>query len=93
MQPKSSGSERTSSRLKDLVPFYAVPASKKTSAEIINEARAAVALQSKMNSTPGNSGRLGMKPVSTKRPFTPREKQRTLFGSYRTARPPSSSLR
>ncbi|XP_059471767.1 armadillo repeat-containing protein 2 [Neocloeon triangulifer] len=60
-------------------PFYATPPSKKTSAEIINEARAAVGL------------RVGMKAVSTKRPFTPRDKQRSLFGKNRgSQRPPSS---
>ncbi|XP_014251201.1 armadillo repeat-containing protein 2 [Cimex lectularius] len=61
--------------------FYRPPSCLlKTSAEIISEARAEMAT----------------KPVNTKRPFTPRERQRTLFGSLKagTSRPPSSiSLR
>lgn len=54
-------------------PFY--EASKKTSAEIISEARSSV------------------RSLGTKRPFTPAESTRTLFGSngqYRQNRPPSA---
>ncbi|XP_006815976.1 armadillo repeat-containing protein 2-like [Saccoglossus kowalevskii] len=55
-------------------PFYVKPQDKKTSSEIINEARQSV------------------REVKTKRPFTPRDSKRTLFGgSTRTPdRPPSA---
>uniref|UniRef100_A0A146LPT6 Armadillo repeat-containing protein 2 n=3 Tax=Lygus hesperus TaxID=30085 RepID=A0A146LPT6_LYGHE len=58
-------------------PFYKPPGCVlKTSAEIIKEARA----------------EMSTKPVNTKRPFTPTERQRTLFGAVKagTSRPPSS---
>jgi len=74
---------------KDFGPFYAAPTCKKTSVEIINEARAAVGLHQQAGGL-----RVGMKAVSTKRPFTPRDKQRSLFGKNRgPQRPPSSISR
>nr|XP_027232568.1 armadillo repeat-containing protein 2-like [Penaeus vannamei] len=72
-----------------LSPFYAPP-DRKTSAQIIREARNAINL--------GDAGmgvqRMGVRTVQTKRPFTPRERERTLFsssaGTTRGERPPSS---
>nr|XP_032527297.1 armadillo repeat-containing protein 2 isoform X2 [Danaus plexippus plexippus] len=56
-------------------PFYAPP--RKTSAEIISEARAAITADMS-----GASG-LGLRPLRTRRPFTPREPQRTLLSDTR----------
>ncbi|KYB28497.1 armadillo repeat-containing protein 2 isoform X2 [Tribolium castaneum] len=73
------------------LPFYEPPP-RKTSAEIINEARLAIResqmAESSFISTP-------IKPLQTQRPFTPRNKERLLFGKKTKAnRPPSSfSLR
>ncbi|KAJ3654800.1 hypothetical protein Zmor_013962 [Zophobas morio] len=73
------------------LPFYEPPA-RKTSAEIINEARLAIResqmAESSFISTP-------IKPLQTQRPFTPRNKERLLFGKKaKSNRPPSSfSLR
>ena len=69
-------------------PFYALP-QRKTSAEIIREARHAL----NINDQPIGVTRVGVRTVQTKRPFTPRETQRTLFDRNRGAkdeRPPSS---
>ncbi|XP_069164537.1 armadillo repeat-containing protein 2 isoform X2 [Procambarus clarkii] len=73
-----------------LSPFY-VPPDRKTSAQIIREARASLC------DTPlvGGAGvqRMGVRTVQTKRPFTPRERERTLFSGTVTSRgerPPSS---
>uniref|UniRef100_A0A1B6CHS7 Armadillo repeat-containing protein 2 n=1 Tax=Clastoptera arizonana TaxID=38151 RepID=A0A1B6CHS7_9HEMI len=68
-------------------PFY-VPSSRliRTSAEIIREARAA--MQSKSNS--GNQSPRAIRLIHTKRPFTPREKNRTFFGGNNVSRPPSA---
>ncbi|KAK7081918.1 hypothetical protein SK128_026344 [Halocaridina rubra] len=79
-----------------LNPFYALP-QRKTSAQIIREARAALSI----NETPlaGVGGasvqRVGVRTVQTKRPFTPRERERTLFSRASDStttgeRPPSS---
>ncbi|XP_061382341.1 armadillo repeat-containing protein 2 isoform X4 [Danaus plexippus] len=57
-------------------PFYAPP--RKTSAEIISEARAAITAADMS----GASG-LGLRPLRTRRPFTPREPQRTLLSDTR----------
>ncbi|XP_045470779.1 armadillo repeat-containing protein 2 isoform X2 [Harmonia axyridis] len=70
------------------------PSHRKTSAEIINEARHAI----KETHTPAENVLINpaVHPIQTKRPFTPREKERHLFGNKsKTAnRPPSSfSLR
>ena len=77
-------------------PFYAPP-SRKTSAEIIREARAALQLDDPLRSgasvTRVGPQRAGVKTFNTKRPFTPRERERTLFGggqSGKGERPPSS---
>jgi hypothetical protein len=73
------------------LPFYEPPP-RKTSAEIINEARLAIResqmAESSFISTP-------IKPLQTQRPFTPRNKERLLFGKKtKSNRPPSSfSLR
>nr|CAD7426048.1 unnamed protein product [Timema monikensis] len=87
-------SMRTSSSSKLTVPFYAPPPScKKTSAEIISEARASIIRGTPLSVTVNTSKMSAtIRPINTKRPFTPREKQRTLFGSSRKTsyRPPSS---
>ncbi|KAK3853020.1 hypothetical protein Pcinc_040421 [Petrolisthes cinctipes] len=79
-----------------LSPFYDPP--RKTSAQIIREARQSLSVGMGVNVGVGsvNVGvqRVGVKTVHTKRPFTPRERERTLFGtSISTSkgdRPPSS---
>ncbi|XP_043215184.1 armadillo repeat-containing protein 2-like isoform X3 [Amphibalanus amphitrite] len=58
------------------LPFYALPRAKKTSAEIIHEAQARAAL---------GDGRAVVRTVDTSRPFTPRDRQRTLFGTAQTS--------
>ncbi|XP_063368797.1 armadillo repeat-containing protein 2 [Cydia amplana] len=71
-------------------PFYAPPR-RKTSAEIISEARAALyGDMSGASSSAGSGGAL--RPLRTRRPFTPREPQRVLFGerARRDPRPPSA---
>ncbi|PZC83600.1 hypothetical protein B5X24_HaOG207583 [Helicoverpa armigera] len=71
-------------------PFYA-PLRRKTSAEIISEARAAI--YGEMSSTSGGGGvGGGLRPLRTRRPYTPREPQRSLFterASKKEPRPPS----
>lgn len=77
-----------------LSPFYDPP--HKTSAQIIREARQSLSVGMGVNVGNVNVGvqRVGVKTVHTKRPFTPRERERTLFGtSISTSkgdRPPSS---
>ncbi|RZB39285.1 armadillo repeat-containing protein 2 [Asbolus verrucosus] len=73
------------------LPFYEPPP-RKTSAEIINEARLAIR-ESQMAESPFVS--TPIKPLQTQRPFTPRNKERLLFGKKaKSNRPPSSfSLR
>ncbi|KAL0818163.1 hypothetical protein ABMA28_008680 [Loxostege sticticalis] len=73
-------------------PFYAPPR-RKTSAEIISEARAAI--YGEMSAGAGSGGGSGgaLRPLRTRRPFTPREPQRTLFAERARAkdpRPPSA---
>ncbi|XP_063849736.1 armadillo repeat-containing protein 2-like isoform X8 [Scylla paramamosain] len=92
----SSGNMETTSNA--LSPFY-IPPHRKTSAQIIREARASLGVGGSP-STPILTGvgvpRVGVRTVQTKRPFTPRERERTLFGGRtsaeagRDARPPSS---
>ncbi|CAH2004338.1 unnamed protein product [Acanthoscelides obtectus] len=74
------------------VPFYEPPQQRKTSAEIINEARLAIR-ESQMGEN--SFAPTSIKPIQTQRPFTPRDKERLLFGEKtKTNRPPSSfSLR
>ncbi|XP_063896380.1 armadillo repeat-containing protein 2 [Helicoverpa armigera] len=71
-------------------PFYA-PLRRKTSAEIISEARAAI--YGEMSSTSGGGGvGGGLRPLRTRRPYTPREPQRSLFterANKKEPRPPS----
>ncbi|XP_052739107.1 armadillo repeat-containing protein 2 [Bicyclus anynana] len=70
-------------------PFYAAPR-RKTSAEIISEARAAISAE--MSSLASGVGG-ALRPLRTRRPFTPREPQRTLFtenARKKDARPPSA---
>ncbi|XP_018333923.1 armadillo repeat-containing protein 2 isoform X2 [Agrilus planipennis] len=72
-------------------PFYEPPL-RKTSAEIINEAKAILTGTSKMDSCTGTN----VRPLYTERPFTPKEKDRIFFGkkTRKNNRPPSSfSLR
>ncbi|XP_028133893.2 armadillo repeat-containing protein 2 [Diabrotica virgifera virgifera] len=73
-------------------PAFYEPPQRKTSAEIINEARVAIR-ESQM--TDKNFAPPSIKPLQTQRPFTPRDKERLLFGNKVTSnRPPSSfSLR
>ncbi|XP_063220147.1 armadillo repeat-containing protein 2 isoform X2 [Bacillus rossius redtenbacheri] len=84
----------TSSSNKITVPFYAPPRGcKKTSAEIISEARAAMTHEYATNQSIRSSRMAArIRPVNTKRPFTPQERERTLFGGSKkfTCRPPSS---
>ncbi|XP_013144370.1 PREDICTED: armadillo repeat-containing protein 2 isoform X2 [Papilio polytes] len=71
-------------------PFYAPPR-RKTSAEIISEARAAIF--DEMSGTSSGSSVGGLRSLRTRRPFTPREPQRTLFtdrARKRDPRPPSA---
>uniref|UniRef100_A0A2A4K8V7 Armadillo repeat-containing protein 2 n=1 Tax=Heliothis virescens TaxID=7102 RepID=A0A2A4K8V7_HELVI len=71
-------------------PFYA-PLRRKTSAEIISEARAAI--YGEMSSSSGGGGvGGGLRPLRTRRPYTPREPQRTLYterANKKEPRPPS----
>ncbi|XP_037302592.1 armadillo repeat-containing protein 2-like [Manduca sexta] len=70
-------------------PFYA-PLRRKTSAEIISEARAAI--YGEMSGSSSGVGS-GLRPLRTRRPFTPREPQRTLFterARKKDPRPPSA---
>ncbi|CAH0557514.1 unnamed protein product [Brassicogethes aeneus] len=73
------------------LPFYEPPP-RKTSAEIINEARLAIKESQMVENTFAPTT---IKPLQTQRPFTPRDKERLLFGKkVKTNRPPSSfSLR
>ncbi|KAF5287727.1 hypothetical protein FQA39_LY15747 [Lamprigera yunnana] len=73
------------------IPFYEPP-SRKTSADIINEAKAAIRDSQMVDNTFLSTC---IKPLKTQRPFTPREKERILFGhKTKFNRPPSSfSLR
>ena len=73
--------------------FYEPPACvEKTSSEIISEARAAIMASGAPNLPNPNTSSTVIQPVNTKRPYTPRERQRTLFGLSRGTgqRPPSS---
>ncbi|KAJ9581373.1 hypothetical protein L9F63_023449 [Diploptera punctata] len=75
------------------VPFYAPPPyMKKTSAEIISEARASVIRENEEIRIESTRMAASIRPVNTKRPFTPRERERTLFGGAHKSgcRPPSS---
>jgi hypothetical protein len=75
------------------VPFYAPPPCvKKTSAEIISEARASIVHDKEGIRMENTRMAASIRPVNTKRPFTPRERQRTLFGTAQksSCRPPSS---
>ncbi|CAH0713959.1 unnamed protein product, partial [Brenthis ino] len=70
-------------------PFYAPR--RKTSAEIISEARAAIST-AEMSNVAG-TGVGALRPLRTRRPFTPRESQRTLFTERtrkKDQRPPSA---
>ncbi|XP_049879021.1 armadillo repeat-containing protein 2 [Pectinophora gossypiella] len=71
-------------------PFYAPPR-RKTSAEIISEARAAI--YGEMSGASGGASGGALRPLRTRRPFTPREPQRTLFAERtrkKEPRPPSA---
>ncbi|XP_017784386.1 PREDICTED: armadillo repeat-containing protein 2 isoform X2 [Nicrophorus vespilloides] len=73
------------------LPFYEPP-SRKTSADIINEAR--LAIRESQMPQDNSFAATSIKPLQTKRPFTPRDKERLLFGKKIKDRPPSSfSLR
>ncbi|KAK6620587.1 hypothetical protein RUM43_010879 [Polyplax serrata] len=78
-------SQQGNKKNKVLVPFYTPPPRLygQTPAEIIKEARASVM------PTPT----IGIRPVFTNRPFTPKDTERTLFGSLKkkSKRPPSST--
>ncbi|KAH9645579.1 hypothetical protein HF086_005228 [Spodoptera exigua] len=68
-------------------PFYA-PLRRKTSAEIISEARAAIYGEMSSTSSGGGAGG-GLRPLRTRRPYTPREPQRSLYTNKKEPRPPS----
>ncbi|CAH0696864.1 unnamed protein product [Spodoptera exigua] len=68
-------------------PFYA-PLRRKTSAEIISEARAAIYGEMSGTSSGGGAGG-GLRPLRTRRPYTPREPQRSLYTNKKEPRPPS----
>ncbi|CAG9104017.1 unnamed protein product [Plutella xylostella] len=71
-------------------PFY-LPPRRQTSAEIISDARAAVyGDTSSASSVTGVAGAAGLRPLRTRRPFTPRDAQRTLFTDRAEPRPPSA---
>ncbi|KAK9693613.1 hypothetical protein QE152_g34085 [Popillia japonica] len=75
------------------LPFYEPP-SRKTSSEIINEAKLAIkGIDTQV--TDSSYATSTIKPLQTQRPFTPRDKERLLFGKKsKPNRPPSSfSLR
>ena len=88
MDQKGSPLLRRGSSSKDL-PFYEVPEDRLTPSKIVSEAKNAIG---KTNKNVSNSNEL--RPISTKRPDTPREVQRRLFGDQSnrdpTNRPPSS---
>ncbi|XP_018007706.1 armadillo repeat-containing protein 2 [Hyalella azteca] len=72
-------------------PFYSLP-TRKTSAQIIAEARQDITLK-EGGVFAATLPRTGVRTVNTKRPFTPRCQERTLFGTpaaLRGERPPSS---
>lgn len=71
-------------------PFYAPPQCIiKTSAEIISEARAAMASKT----IASIHSPQGIRTVNTKRPFTPRNTNRILFGSTKVSGRPPSAIR
>ncbi|ERL91825.1 armadillo repeat-containing protein 2 isoform X1 [Dendroctonus ponderosae] len=77
----------------DFATAYQEANSRKTSAEIINEARLAIKESQNIET---NFASAAIKPLQTQRPFTPRDKERLLFGNKKPKadRPPSSfSLR
>ncbi|XP_066248328.1 armadillo repeat-containing protein 2 isoform X2 [Euwallacea similis] len=77
----------------DFLSPYQEISSRKTSAEIINEARLAIKESQNVDTNFASSA---IKPLQTQRPFTPRDKERHLFGNKKPKadRPPSSfSLR
>lgn len=71
-------------------PFYVK--SGKTSAEIIEEAKATMAIKSAGAAVDDSSLRAAVRTVDTKRPFTPRQTDRRLYhgSTNHVARPPSS---
>ena len=88
MESKGSPLMRRGSSSKDL-PFYEVPEDRLTPSKIVSEAKNAIGKSTKVS-----SGGNDLRPISTKRPDTPRESQRRLFGDQSirdpTNRPPSS---
>ncbi|XP_074039648.1 armadillo repeat-containing protein 2 isoform X2 [Leptinotarsa decemlineata] len=92
MKVRSDGDKMKSLGISKVsLPFYEPP-QRKTSAEIINEARLAIR-ESQM--ADNNFAPPSIKPLQTQRPYTPRDKERLLFGNKtKSNRPPSSfSLR
>lgn len=82
-----------SGKSKAQLAFYEPPTCvEKTSSEIISEARAAIMAGGTPSTPNPNPTSTIIQPVNTKRPYTPRERQRTLFGLSRGTgqRPPSS---
>ena len=74
---------------KQETPFYVASKSGKTSAEIIEEAKATI---TKSGFSDDSSSRPSVRTVDTKRPFTPRQTDRRLYhgSTNHVARPPSS---
>ncbi|XP_050666554.1 armadillo repeat-containing protein 2 [Leptidea sinapis] len=84
-------SEREARRGAGGAPFY-VPPRRKTSAEIISEARAAI--RGDMSAPSSGSSLGALRPLRTRRPFTPRDSQRAHLDRYsskhKSTRPPSA---
>ena len=84
---KNAFSSAVNTPSKQDTPFYIPSKSGKTSAEIIEEAKATMG-----KSADDNSTRAAVRTVDTKRPFTPRQTDRRLYygSTNHVARPPSS---
>jgi len=74
------------------IPFYAPQKERKTSAEIIQEAKANMTRPGSFPAIDDSSMRAAVRTVDTKRPFTPRQTDRRLYSgsTNHVARPPSS---
>ena len=74
------------------IPFYASQKLTKTSAEIIQEAKATMTRPGSFPAIDESSMRAAVRTVDTKRPFTPRQTDRRLYSgsTNHVARPPSS---
>ena len=84
------GSQTSLNTTKADIPFYINTKSGKTSAEIIEEAKATIIKVDQVDNVGGRS--MAVKTIDTKRPFTPRQTDRRLYqgSTNHVARPPSS---